>query len=780
MSGITPTEEQQAIIEAACSGKTIAINALAGTGKTSTLRMIAEALPRKQIAYLAFNKSIVSDVQEAGMPGNVAISTFHSLAYRAVRPSRERLSQTPYGRHVANEFGLQDVEGGGYMVEAADIGAVALDAVGRFCNSADRELLPCHVRRVEHVLSAEDDPQHRADLDEVNRAVAAIALDAARRIWAAQCDANSSFPMLHDAYVKLWALGNPTIAADVVLFDEAQDASPVFIDIVERQQAQAVWVGDQNQQIYEWRGAVNALDRVQADQRLFLSQSFRFGENVADVANVMLTALGAEKPIIGAGGAARNIGQAVLCRTNATAVAELMRHVKAGHDVELVGGQDMLRVMKDLQALQEGRPRGQFALFRSFQDLARHAETESGQQLRVLVKLVQEYDIERIIDTLDETGRKSKKGRRADYTVSTCHKSKGREWDRVAIAGDWPDPEKLEAPDLRLLYVTVTRARVDLDVSAIQKHIEVIKGRCGAGLDETKTFSPLAETPPEIGGSARSAGGADELDVAEEAVDVVQQQESVVEEQQDQQAPVPEQQRRLVTPESVAAACEALLARGEKVTTRSVRAELGGGNFSVIVPLVGEWKRQNAGRNLVAGTAGDGGVEKIFEMMRDHIARLQAQARENVASDLAEAVSERDSLLDELDQVRAEEEKHQKILEQQAGEIAALRARLEDASRQIGVLMTERDREREEASRLRVELAKAELRLEGVESLKGELICEREARRRAEVEAGRLSGVIEQLQSRDAGQSEGQQTQPPQEPQPKQQQRKKGMPRGYA
>jgi hypothetical protein len=94
--------------------------------------------------------------------------------------------------------------------------------------------------------------------------------------------------------------------------------------------------------------------------------------------------------------------------------------------------------------------------------------------------------------------------------------------------------------------------------------------------------------------------------------------------------------------------------------------------------------------------------------------------------------------------------------------------------------MTERDREREEASRLRVELAKAELRLEGVESLKGELICEREARRRAEVEAGRLSGVIEQLQSRDAGQSEGQQTQPPQEPQPKQQQRKKGMPRGYA
>ena len=778
MSKIIPTEEQAAIIEAACSGETIAINALAGTGKTSTLRLVAEALPGKQIAYLAFNKSIVTDVQEAGMPGNVAISTFHSLAYRAVRPSRERLSQTPYGRHVAHEFGLQDVEGGGYMVEAADIGAVALDAVGRFCNSADRELLPCHVRRVEHVLSAEDDPQHRADLDEVNRAVAAIALDAARRIWAAQCDANSSFPMLHDAYVKLWALENPTIAADVVLFDEAQDASPVFIDIVERQQAQAVWVGDQNQQIYEWRGAVNALDRVQADQRLFLSQSFRFGENIAGVANVMLTALGAEKPIVGAGGAPRNIGRAVLCRTNAVAVAELMRHVKAGHDVELVGGPDMLRIMKDLQALQEGRPRGQFALFRSFQDLARHAETESGQQLRVLVKLVQEYDIERIIDTLDETGRKSKKGRRADYTISTCHKSKGREWDHVAIAGDWPDPEKLEPPDMRLLYVTVTRARVDLDVSDIQKHIEVIKGRGGGGavlLDETKTFSPLAETPPDFGGSARSAGGADEVVDVAAVVDVVQQEQEIVMEEQEQVAPA--EQRRLVTPESVSAACEALLARGEKVTTRAVRAELGGGNFSVIVPLVGEWKRANAGRQMVAREDDE---ERVFSVLRDHISRLKAQARESVASDLAEAVSERDSLLDELAELRAEEEKHQKIMEQQAGEVSALRARLDDMVRITDEIRAERDRERGEASRLRVELAKAELRLEGVESLKGELICEREGRRRAEVEAGRLSGIIEQLQSRGAGQSEGQQTQPQQEPQPKQQPRKKGMPRGYA
>nr|WP_249816408.1 UvrD-helicase domain-containing protein [Bradyrhizobium sp. 180] len=56
--------------------------------------------------------------------------------------------------------------------------------------------------------------------------------------------------------MKLWALSNPAIAADFILLDEAQDTNPVVLDVLRKQPAQMVYVGDKYQQIYEWRGAV--------------------------------------------------------------------------------------------------------------------------------------------------------------------------------------------------------------------------------------------------------------------------------------------------------------------------------------------------------------------------------------------------------------------------------------------------------------------------------------------------------------------------------------------
>ena len=49
----------------------------------------------------------------------------------------------------------------------------------------------------------------------------------------------------------------------------------------------------------------------------------------------------------------------------------------------------------------------------------------------------------------------------------------------------------------------------------------------------------------------------------------------------------------LVTPKNVALACEAIQARGERVTTDRVRAHLGGGSPNAVLPLVREWKTAN-------------------------------------------------------------------------------------------------------------------------------------------------------------------------------------------
>jgi superfamily I DNA/RNA helicase len=59
----------------------------------------------------------------------------------------------------------------------------------------------------------------------------------------------------------------------------------------------------------------------------------------------------------------------------------------------------------------------------------------------------------------------------ADYVVSTIHRAKGLEWDRVKVCGDFRfkiDDEgrtTLIDEEKRLLYVALTRARTEMDVS---------------------------------------------------------------------------------------------------------------------------------------------------------------------------------------------------------------------------------------------------------------------------------------------------------------------------
>src|SRR5690606_35586007 len=62
-----------------------------------------------------------------------------------------------------------------------------------------------------------------------------------------------------------------------------------------------------------------------------------------------------------------------------------------------------------------------------------------------------------------------------DLVVSTAHKAKGREWDWVRIGPDFPQPSEDEngelvlpaAEELRLAYVTVTRAKERLEIGSL-------------------------------------------------------------------------------------------------------------------------------------------------------------------------------------------------------------------------------------------------------------------------------------------------------------------------
>ena len=98
----------------------------------------------------------------------------------------------------------------------------------------------------------------------------------ANHVWSRMCDPNDVLPLGHDGYLKLWALSKPRIAADFILLDEAQDTNPVVLGVLQSQQAQLVYVGDRYQQIYEWRGAVNAMEQIETDVTSSLTLQLHF------------------------------------------------------------------------------------------------------------------------------------------------------------------------------------------------------------------------------------------------------------------------------------------------------------------------------------------------------------------------------------------------------------------------------------------------------------------------------------------------------------------------
>lgn len=467
----TPTQEQLAALELFNTGQSLAIEAGAGTGKTSTLMLLAESTDRRG-QYIAFNKAIVT---EAGskMPKTVNCSTAHSLAYRAVGHQyghRLRNSQRMRSIDIARRLGVDplivtDWAGERKSLSASYLAGLTMQAVTRFCQSADPEPTFKHCPFIEGL----DDPNTGKGPN--NRAVGKWIELAMRRAWADLMDPDGSLPFKHDHYLKAWQLSGPKISAEYILFDEAQDANPVMVAIVAAQEhAQLVWVGDSQQQIYTFTGAVNALQAIPAANRTFLTQSFRFGPAVAEMANSVLELLDAELRIVGTDTIQSVVSpvaqpDVVLTRTNAAAMREVFNSLAAGMRPHLVGGgREIVSFTRAAWTLMGGTKvdHPELACFDTWSEVCEYvSQDEQGGDLRLLVTLVNQFGCQRILEALDNMPREED----ADLIVSTAHKSKGREWATVQLGDDFPEDPKGE--ELRLLYVAITRAKLELDISGV-------------------------------------------------------------------------------------------------------------------------------------------------------------------------------------------------------------------------------------------------------------------------------------------------------------------------
>jgi superfamily I DNA/RNA helicase len=295
-------------------------------------------------------------------------------------------------------------------------------------------------------------------------------------------------PFKHEHYLKMWQLDNPKINTDFILFDEAQDANPVIAAIVANQDhAQLVYVGDSQQEIYAWTGAINALATVKVANRTFLTQSFRFGQAIADRANDVLDLLEADLRLSGNPAIASKLEvldkpRAILTRTNAAGVSRLLAYQAAEVKAHLIGGaQDTVGFARAAQELQlTGKTyHPELVCFDSWASVQEYVKMdEGGEDLRLLVKLIDNFGAEKIIFALEHQPAEAF----AEVVISTAHKSKGREWRTVQLAEDFPQQADSEKADLRLLYVAITRAKDVLDTSVLDE------GTAGSGRlrDETE------------------------------------------------------------------------------------------------------------------------------------------------------------------------------------------------------------------------------------------------------------------------------------------------------
>lgn len=477
-----PTPEQEEAIQAYLTGENVRIEALAGTGKTTTLTMLVNhGSPRGgKILYTAFGNKVIKDAK-AKFPSSVAVRTNHSLAWgvgvQYQRAGRLQARVTPHdlisslGLTMASFPGSIDLRSGAHAV---------VETIATFCQSADDGLTTRHSYLPALRLARGDQPlaQHLAQL------IARYAAEA----WVQMADQNARTPVTHDIYLKLWALGGPRINATTILLDEAQDANGVIVGVLQNQaHAQLVIVGDRQQAIFSWRGAVDAMDAFDFAHSTTLTQSFRFGPEIAAVASAVLRdQCERDLDLTGDPGQPGTVGKCdlphcYLARTNAALMGQAFEVTSRfpAYRIGIVGGvEDLIKLVDGAAALQAGertqvQDLAEFGHWRDVQEASQH---EAYGHLRVLVQLVDDYGPAMLRGMLERMRGNEADPAACDVLLSTAHKAKGAEFETVKLLDDFKpkgppgdeDRYGWSPEEGNLLYVACTRARKHLDISSCE------------------------------------------------------------------------------------------------------------------------------------------------------------------------------------------------------------------------------------------------------------------------------------------------------------------------
>lgn len=462
---MTPTTEQQAIIDAAVNTQdNLLIEALAGAAKTTTLELIAQALPQTEILCLAFNKKIAVEMQER-MPSNVKAMTLNALGHRVWMDATGRKIKIDTSKTyniMADEVNkLKPAD----RKEIGDFGELMkIVAFGKQCGYVPSG----HFDRAKPLMNDDEFFNHiEQELTEVQeRLVVNVTIEGINRAMKGELDFDDQIFMptiFHGAFPRY----------PLILVDEAQDLSALNHATLRKMcKKRLIAVGDSRQAIYGFRGAHEdsmALLREQFNMKeLTLSTSFRAPRSIVKHvlwrAPHMKAADWAEEGEIhyAKTWSSETLpdSAAVLCRNNAPLFSLAIKLLKAGRHTE-VGNADiakgLIKIMRKfgertmnrdlvLQAIQDWEDREcQKTKPRAHANIADRADcmrifASHGENLAEAVAYAEHI--------CNSTG---------PLKLLTGHKSKGLEFDHVFILDAGLIGSDAQEPNLR--YVMQTRAK---------------------------------------------------------------------------------------------------------------------------------------------------------------------------------------------------------------------------------------------------------------------------------------------------------------------------------
>uniref|UniRef100_A0A8C1URD1 F-box DNA helicase 1 n=1 Tax=Cyprinus carpio TaxID=7962 RepID=A0A8C1URD1_CYPCA len=452
-------EQQQILNHDIQNNHVVKIMAFAGTGKTTTLVKYAQHRPQMRFLYLAFNKSVAMHAQRS-FPYNVECSTIHSMAFRAIGVRYKNM------RKLSNNLQVFDVawvlpKGLGGFVNAK----VVTQTLHNFWASVDQCVGPEHVPH--KYKNTHGMPEYPDDHKKMAFA------GAAQKLWDQMVQLKSRRERV---YLNGLTPTNLLDRYDAIFIDEAQDCTPVIMGIMLSQNCGKILVGDPHQQIYTFRGAVNALHAVPHTHIYYLTQSFRFGSEIAYIGAAILDSCKKVKQILVGGnqdGSVRGedtqtlqhlkLGQrlsegsvAILSRCNVTVFSEAVRltDVNPSCKIYIVGGVENFGLDKimDLWVLmqpEDKRKNGNLLIkdyfirtfckekMGGFRGLKGYAVASEDRELEAKLTVVEKYNkrIPELVERINDRAQKSPVY--ADFILGTVHKAKGLEFDTVVVTDDF-------------------------------------------------------------------------------------------------------------------------------------------------------------------------------------------------------------------------------------------------------------------------------------------------------------------------------------------------------